>query len=80
MPPDDVREIMLDVRGLPPPEPMVLTLERLETLGPDEVLVHINSRVPVYLLPILEERGWRYEVSHLPEKSVQVRIWGGNRQ
>lgn len=80
MPPDDAREVVLDVRGLPPPEPMVLTLERLEKLGADEVLVHINSRVPVYLLPILEERGWQYEVSHLQEKIVQVRIWRSNRQ
>ena len=80
MPPDDVREVVLDVRGLPPPEPMVLTLERLETLGSNEVLVHINSRVPVYLLPILQERGWRYEVTQLPEKIVQVRIWRADRR
>ena len=37
--------------------------------------MHVNSRVPIYLLPILEERGWQYEVRHLPETIVQVRIW-----
>lgn len=74
-PPDDAREVLLDVRGLPPPEPMVMTLDRLESLAPDEVLVHVNSRVPIYLLPILEERGWQYEVRHLPETIVQVWIW-----
>jgi uncharacterized protein (DUF2249 family) len=52
--------VLLDVRGLLPPEPMQLTLEMLAQLGPNESLVQINSRVPQLLLPHLQERGYEY--------------------
>lgn len=70
-------EVYLDVRGLPPPEPMVLTLERLEALQDDEELVHVNSREPIYLLPILTERGYRYVVEQRAPGLFHVRIWRG---
>ncbi len=57
---DDV--VILDVRGLEPPEPMVRTLEALETLPPGKTLVQINVRVPKFLLPMLENRGYTYEL------------------
>ncbi len=57
---DDV--IILDVRGLEPPEPMVRTLEALETLPAGKTLVQLNVRVPKFLLPMLENRGYRYEI------------------
>ena len=52
--------VILDVRGLEPPEPMQRTLEMLETLPAGGTLVQINSRVPQFLLPLLEERGFEY--------------------
>lgn len=57
---DDV--IVLDVRGLEPPEPMVRTLEALAEMPRDKTLVQLNVRVPQYLLPKLAERGFTYEV------------------
>ena len=51
---------VLDVRGLEPPEPMQRTLEILETLPVGGTLMQINSRVPQFLLPLLEERGFEY--------------------
>lgn len=57
---DDV--ILLDVRGLEPPEPMVRTLEALAEMPRGKTLVQINVRVPQYLLPKLAERGFVYEV------------------
>ena len=56
---DDV--IVLDVRGLEPPEPMVRTLEALTELPRGKTLVQLNVRVPQYLLPKLAERGFTYE-------------------
>lgn len=56
---DDV--IVLDVRGLEPPEPMVRTLEALAELPHGKTLVQLNVRVPQYLLPKLAERGFTYE-------------------
>lgn len=57
---DDV--IVLDVRGLEPPEPMVRTLEALAELPPGKTLVQLNVRVPQFLLPKLDERGFTYEI------------------
>lgn len=54
--------VVLDVRGLEPPEPMVRTLAALESLAPGATLLQINVRVPQFLLPMLEERGFTYEV------------------
>jgi uncharacterized protein (DUF2249 family) len=54
--------VVLDVRGLEPPEPMVRTLAALESLPPGATLLQINVRVPQFLLPMLEERGFTYEV------------------
>ncbi|HSJ23132.1 MAG TPA: DUF2249 domain-containing protein [Longimicrobiales bacterium] len=58
--PDDV--VVLDVRGLEPPEPMMRTLAALEQLPPGGTLVQLNVRVPQFLIPLLEERGFQHEV------------------
>ncbi|MFT4933268.1 MAG: hypothetical protein ACI91T_003173 [Natronomonas sp.] len=51
----------LDVRDLPPPKPLQETLETLEALGDDGILLQTNDRTPKHLLPKLEERGYAYE-------------------
>ena len=53
-------QITLDVRGLEPPEPMQRTLEALAQLPADASLIQINSRIPHFLLPALDERGFEY--------------------
>lgn len=68
------REIHLDVRGLEPPEPMMRTLEALESLPEGAVLVQHNVRVPQFLLPILAERGFAHEVQTTDDDGVYVRI------
>jgi Uncharacterized conserved protein (DUF2249). len=63
----------LDVRQLPPPQPMVAVLSLLESLEvPEPVVVH-HDRVPQMLLPELAERGWR--VAALSEEPANVRLW-----
>ncbi|HEX6693234.1 MAG TPA: DUF2249 domain-containing protein [Longimicrobiales bacterium] len=54
--------VVLDVRGLEPPEPMIRTLAALEELPAGGTLVQINIRVPKFLLPLLEERGFSYDI------------------
>ncbi|HEX9105923.1 MAG TPA: DUF2249 domain-containing protein, partial [Longimicrobiales bacterium] len=53
--PEDDDVVVLDVRGLEPPEPMVRTLAALDTLPAGKTLVQINVREPKFLLPMLEE-------------------------
>lgn len=66
--------IVLDVRGLEPPEPMVRTLAALEELPDGATLLQINVRVPQFLLPLLEERGFSYEVREQSPDLVRLFI------
>lgn len=70
--------IVLDVRGMEPPEPMVRTLAALETLPAGATLVQINVRVPQFLLPALEERGFTYHVREQEPDLVRVFIRHSN--
>ena len=66
--------VILDVRALEPPEPMVRTLEALELLPPGGTLLQVNVRVPQFLLPLLEERGFTYEIREQGPGLVRVFI------
>jgi len=66
--------VVLDVREMEPPEPMAATLEALERLPPGGTLLQINVRVPQFLLPLLEERGFSYEVRQQAPDLVRVLI------
>jgi uncharacterized protein (DUF2249 family) len=66
--------IVLDVRGLEPPEPMVRTLEALEQLPPGGMLIQLNERVPQMLLPQLDARGFSYQVHEEGPDRVRVMI------
>jgi uncharacterized protein (DUF2249 family) len=63
--------VILDVRGLEPPEPMTRTLEALEQLPDGKALLQVNARVPQFLLPLLEERGFEYVI--VSEQPNEVR-------
>lgn len=54
--------VVLDVRGLDPPEPLVRTLAALESLTADATLVQVNERVPQHLLPRLAELGFEHSI------------------
>ncbi|MGH7619887.1 MAG: DUF2249 domain-containing protein [Gemmatimonadaceae bacterium] len=74
IPRDDERTLFLDVRGFNPPEPMMRTLAALDTLSEGRVLVQINNRVPQFLLPMLAERGFTWEIDESRPNRVLVRI------
>jgi uncharacterized protein (DUF2249 family) len=67
-------EVWVDVRGLEPPEPMVRTLAALETLERGHTLVQLNVRAPMFLLPILSERGFTFTIDDASTDRVLVRI------
>jgi uncharacterized protein (DUF2249 family) len=67
-------EVELDVRGLRPPEPLERTLAALERLPAGGRLVQVNDRVPVFLLPLLEERGFGYRIG-ADDRGTLVAIW-----
>ncbi len=67
-----VADMLVDVRGLEPPEPMVRVLERLDALRPGQRLVVLHERRPMLLYPQLDERGFTHETDE-PEPGL-VRI------
>ena len=52
-----------DLRGLDPPEPLVLILDRLEAPG-DGPHRFLLSRNPVLLYPLLSTGRWRHTIRH----------------
>ena len=76
--PDDAparSEVWIDVRDMEPPEPLVRTLEVLETLPAGSVLIQRNLRVPQFLLPMLTQRGFHFTIDETQNEEVHVRIW-----
>jgi len=65
---------VLDVRTLPPPQPLQRTLERLAELGDDVVLLQRNDRAPQHLFPRLDDRGYAHETVEV-EGTVVTAIW-----
>ena len=64
----------LDVRGLEPPQPLVRILERLATLGSEDVLEAILDRHPLLLYPQLDDRGFTHNTDEREPGVVRVRI------
>ena len=57
--------IHLDLRNLPPPEPMERILDAVQALRPGQRIEALTPFWPAPLLPILEQQGcaWRREPS-----------------
>ena len=51
--------VHIDVRGLPPPEPLVAILELVESIGDTTPVIVHHERDPQMLYPELAEIGWR---------------------
>lgn len=72
--PTSMDPVVLDVTGLEPPEPMVRTLEALDALPPGGTLIQLNARVPQFLLPQLNARGFTYQVHEEADDRVRLVI------
>lgn len=75
---EDEDLVVIDVRGLEPPEPMVRTLEALERLPRGKTLLQINERVPQFLIPQLAKRGFVHEVREQSADLVRIFIRHAN--
>jgi uncharacterized protein (DUF2249 family) len=69
--------IVLDNRGLEPPQPMMRTLAALERCKPGEVVLIHNDRVPVFLIEELNQLGCLYTVEDQADGTAKVRIEKG---
>ncbi|MEH7441642.1 DUF2249 domain-containing protein [Bacillus sp. JJ1122] len=66
--------MILDNRGLEPPQPMMRTLAALEDLDKGQKLVIINDRRPMFLFEQLDELGYIYLTEQQDDGSYKVTI------
>ncbi|HET7769317.1 MAG TPA: DUF2249 domain-containing protein [Chloroflexota bacterium] len=66
--------VHIDVRELPPPEPMLRILEALEHLPPGSTLLVTHARRPIYLYPRLDALGCTHETRELGPGNVEIVI------
>ena len=64
----------IDVRGLPPPQPLVQILRLLHSLQPPSVIVVHHDRDPKLLYPELAQIGWQAETLPGPPGEVRLRL------
>lgn len=65
----------IDVRALEMPLPMHTILEALETLSMDKALFVYHKRIPVFLLPELEEQQFSYRIKEISDAEVHLLIY-----
>ena len=69
------RLVETDVREMEMPMPMMTILEALEKLPAGDALLVHHKRIPVFLLPELQERGFDYRVKENGNDNVQLLIF-----
>lgn len=69
--------LVVDARGLEPPEPLVKALEAVSCLKPGQHVLLILEREPYPLYRILEADGHPFETQLLPDGVYHIRIWLG---
>jgi uncharacterized protein (DUF2249 family) len=67
-------DIVIDARGLEPPEPMVRTMEALDRIGPSEKLLVLLPREPYPLYRALEINGFAWRTTCRSDGTVEVLI------
>ena len=67
--------VTIDVRGLEMPLPMHTILESLATLPAGKALYVYHKRIPVFLLPELEEQKFSYRIQEICDTEVHLLIY-----
>ncbi|WP_449620268.1 DUF2249 domain-containing protein [Robertmurraya sp. Marseille-Q9965] len=66
--------MILDNRGLEPPNPMMRTLQALEKLEKGKSLKIINDRRPMFLYEQLDELGYKHTTEPNEDGSFTIEI------
>ena len=67
--------VVVDARGLEPPQPMQRILEALAGLPAGASLLAKTDRRPMLLYPKLDERGYQYDTREADGDGFETRIW-----
>lgn len=71
---DEADGTHVDVRGLPPPQPMVQIMTLLQRLPRSAVVTVHHERDPVWLYPELAQIGWQAETVAGEPGEVRLRL------
>jgi TusA-related sulfurtransferase len=66
--------MIIDNRGLEPPQPMMRTLKELEKMNTGQSLSIINDRRPMFLYEELDELGYYHETEPQEDGSYKINI------
>jgi len=69
------RELVLDVRGMEPPEPLERVLETVDRFVPGDRLKLIIDCRPLPLFRMLERNGFAYREEPGAESLYEITIW-----
>jgi hypothetical protein len=64
----------IDVRGLPPPEPLVAILQLVEAIKDQTAVIVHHDRDPKMLYPELAQLGWQAERIDAEPGEVRLRL------
>ncbi|MEW6133294.1 MAG: DUF2249 domain-containing protein [Pseudomonadota bacterium] len=67
-------EILIDARGLEPPEPLEKVMQTLDLLRPGQSIRLLLHREPFPLYAILDERGYGHDTTAQPDGSYIILI------
>jgi hypothetical protein len=70
----DADGVHIDVRGLPPPQPLVAILRLVHEQGSGGAVVVHHDRDPVLLYPDLAEVGWQAESIESEPGELRLRL------
>ncbi|MCC6196319.1 MAG: DUF2249 domain-containing protein [Burkholderiales bacterium] len=70
----DSEGLHIDVRGLPPPEPLVAILALVRASGDAAAVIVHHERDPQFLYPELAEIGWCAQRIGAPAGEVRLRL------
>jgi uncharacterized protein (DUF2249 family) len=67
--------LIVDARGLEPPQPMAKILESLSRIETEGQILARTDRRPMLLYPKLEDRGFKYATVEIADGWFETRIW-----
>ena len=72
--PKPIEEILIDARGLEPPEPMERVMQVLALLRPGQGIRMLLHREPFPLYPLLADRGYHHDTRMEDDGSYVILI------
>jgi len=67
-------EILVDARGLEPPEPFERVMEAVSDMGADDIVLMLLEREPHPLYRVLERNGYVYRTTYREDGVFEIRI------